>query len=52
MDLADASLVAVAEAANVHKVVTIDRRDFSAYRIRRGHRLRSFEVIDPRGGRK
>jgi uncharacterized protein len=48
MDLADASLVAVAEAVNVHKVCTIDRRDFFAYRIRRGHRLRSFEIIEPR----
>jgi uncharacterized protein len=47
MDLADASLVATAEAANLHKIFTIDRRDFSVYRIRRGHRLRNFEVIAP-----
>jgi predicted nucleic acid-binding protein len=35
MDLADASLVAMAEAENLHKVFTIDRRDFTAYRIKR-----------------
>jgi uncharacterized protein len=52
MDLADASLVATAEATNLHKIFTIDRRDFSAYRIRRGHRLRSFEVIAPGKSRR
>jgi predicted nucleic acid-binding protein len=52
MDLADASLVSAAEAANLHKVFTLDRRDFSTYRFRRGHRLRSFEVIDPARGRR
>ena len=47
MDLADASLVAMAESENLHKVFTIDRRDFAAYRIKRGHRLRAFELIEP-----
>ena len=47
MDLADASLVAMAEAENLHKVFTIDRRDFATYRIRRGHRLGVFELIEP-----
>jgi predicted nucleic acid-binding protein len=47
MDLADASLVAMAEAENLHKVFTIDRRDFATYRIKRGHRLRTFELIEP-----
>jgi predicted nucleic acid-binding protein len=47
MDLADASLVAMAEAENLHKVFTIDRRDFATYRIKRGHRLRAFELLQP-----
>ena len=52
MDLADASLVAMAEAENLHKVFTIDRRDFAAYRIKRGHRSRAFELIEPTRTRK
>lgn len=47
MDLADAPLVAVAEAERLHKVFTIDRKDFAAYRIKRGHRLHSFDLIGP-----
>ena len=47
MDLADASLVAMAEAENLHKVFTVDRRDFAAYRIKRGHRFHTFELIEP-----
>ena len=34
MDLADASLVIVAERLKLRKVFTLDRRDFSAYRLR------------------
>jgi predicted nucleic acid-binding protein len=52
MDLADASLVAMAEAENIHKVFTIDRRDFATYRIKRGHKLRMFELIEPPRKRK
>ena len=52
MDLADASLVAMAEAENLHKVFTIDRADFAAYRIKRGHRFRGFELIEPPRPRK
>ena len=52
MDLADASLVAMAESENLHKVFTIDRRDFAAYRIKRGHRLRAFEFLQPTRARK
>jgi predicted nucleic acid-binding protein len=52
MDLADASLVVMAETESLHKVFTIDRRDFSAYRIKRGHRLRTFELIEPPRTRK
>lgn len=52
MDLADASLVTLAEAENLHKIFTIDRRDFNAYRIKRGHRFRTFELIEPAMTRK
>jgi predicted nucleic acid-binding protein len=45
MDLADASLVAIAEQQRIDRVFTIDRRDFAVYRIRRGHRHRSFQII-------
>lgn len=45
MDFADASLVAVAEAEQLNKVFTIDRNDFSTYRIKRGHRHHHFEVV-------
>jgi uncharacterized protein len=45
MDLADASLVAAAEATNTRRVFTIDRRDFGAYRVRRGHRHYPVEIV-------
>jgi hypothetical protein len=45
MDLADASLVVLAESLNLRKIFIIDRNDFSTYRIKRGHRHRAFEVI-------
>ncbi len=45
MDLADASLVAAAEALGTRKVFTIDRRDFDTYRIRRGHRHHPIEIV-------
>lgn len=47
MDLADASLVVMAETENLRKVFTLDRADFDTYRIRRGHRHLGFELIDP-----
>ncbi|HEX8917113.1 MAG TPA: PIN domain-containing protein [Chloroflexota bacterium] len=34
MDLADASLVALAESRNVQQIFTLDRSDFGSYRIR------------------
>lgn len=34
MDFADATLVALAEEADTNQVLTLDRRGFSAYRIR------------------
>jgi predicted nucleic acid-binding protein len=45
MDLADASLVVLAETLGLRKVFTIDRRDFAAYRIRQGHRHLAFDVL-------
>jgi hypothetical protein len=45
MDLADASLVTVAEALGVRKVFTLDRKDFNTYRVRRGHRHLAFEIV-------
>lgn len=45
MDLADASLVAAAEALRVTAVFTIDRRDFATYRARIGRSSRRFETL-------
>ena len=45
MDLADASLIVAGERLNTNKVFTIDRDDFSTYRIRRGHRQTKVEII-------
>ena len=45
MDLADASLIVAAEALPTRKVFTIDRQDFAAYRIRRGHRYYGVDII-------
>lgn len=42
MDLADASLVAAAETLETRKIFTLDRADFTTYRIRRGHRQVGF----------
>jgi predicted nucleic acid-binding protein len=45
MDLADASLVVAAEALGSRTVFTLDRSDFQAYRLRRGHRYYPFELL-------
>jgi hypothetical protein len=45
MDLADASLIAAAEALGTRRVFTIDRRDFETYRIRRGHHHSPAEIV-------
>ena len=42
MDLADASLVATAERRRLHQIFTLDKRDFSIYRMRDGS---TFEII-------
>jgi predicted nucleic acid-binding protein len=46
MDLADASLVAAGESLGTRAIFTLDRDDFHTYRVRRGHRLLSFEVVE------
>ena len=40
MDFADATLVLVAEKTGVTEILTIDRRDFEAYRTRSGDRFK------------
>lgn len=45
MDLADASLVSMAESHNLQTIFTIDRKHFFVYRIKRGHRNVAFKVI-------
>ena len=50
MDFADASLVAVAERSGINQVFTLDRRHFSAYRMRRGHRSSPFTLLGPHDG--
>jgi predicted nucleic acid-binding protein len=45
MDLADASLVTAAEALHTRKIFTLDRSDFSSYRLQRGHSSEGFEIF-------
>ena len=45
MDLADGSLIAAAESLQTLRIFTIDRTDFSIYRVRRGHRQVAMELI-------
>ncbi len=45
MDLADASLITAAETLETRKIFTIDLRDFSVYRIRRGNRHNTVEIV-------
>jgi predicted nucleic acid-binding protein len=44
MDFADASLVALAERLSVNRIFTVDRRDFSTYRL---HDKKPFTIIGP-----
>ena len=44
MDLADASLIVAAESLRTTKIFTLDRTDFRAYHIRRGHRHIKAEI--------
>ena len=45
MDLADASLIVAAESLRTRRIFTLDRRDFQAYRIRRGHREQAVDMV-------
>lgn len=45
MDLADASLIAAAEALRTTRIFTLDRRDFQTYRVRRGHRSARVDIV-------
>lgn len=45
IDLADASLIAVAELLETRKVFTLDANEFGVYRVRRGHRHYAVEII-------
>jgi len=45
MDLADASLIAAAEALSTRRIFTIDRKDFETYRVLRGHRYYPMEIV-------
>lgn len=45
MDLADASLVVAAESLGTRKIFTLDRQDFVTYRVRRGHRQLTFDIV-------
>src|SRR5688500_9503037 len=47
MDFTDASIVYAAEALKITRIFTLDHRDFSIYKIRRGHRFISLEIISP-----
>ena len=42
MDLADASLVLLAQKTGIHQIMTLERRDFLAYRLPGGKR---FELV-------
>jgi predicted nucleic acid-binding protein len=43
MDFADATLVRVAEREGIRRIFTLDRRDFSVYRL--GPRGGSFAIV-------
>lgn len=45
MDFADASLIIAAEFLRTNKIFTLDRNDFAAYRIRKGHHYESIDII-------
>lgn len=39
VDLADAALIRLADASGQNRILTVDARDFSAYRLKRGKRF-------------
>ena len=46
MDFADASLVCMAEHLAIRRIFTLDRNDFSSYRIKKGFQHLTFEIVD------
>lgn len=45
MDFADATLLVLAEKLRTRKIFTLDENDFSAYRVRRGHRHYPVDIV-------
>ena len=45
MDFADASLVVAAQQLKCYKIFTVDRKDFSIYRIQIGYEYKKFEIL-------
>lgn len=45
MDFADASLVCMAEQHAIRRIFTLDRNDFSTYRIKQGFQHVAFEFV-------
>lgn len=45
MDFADATLVCMAEQHSTRKIFTLDHKDFSTYRIKKGFRHLTFEIL-------
>lgn len=44
MDYADATIVALAEETRIHDVVTLDKKDFSVYRLPQN---KAFTIVNP-----
>ena len=49
MDYADASLVTIAEKMKTRSIFTLDSRDFSTYKIKKGHQYHSPNILGPLG---
>ena len=45
MDLADASLVVAGERNATRRIFTLDRNDFTTYRLRKGHRQLPWQIL-------
>lgn len=45
MDFADASLIVAAEALDIRRIFTLDRNDFSTYRVNRGQYYAALEMM-------
>ena len=44
MDFADASLVTAAQSLKTTRIFTVDRNDFTIYRVQIGYELKTFEI--------